>query len=286
MGRITFFQQEPRRASSRSTTCRFSDFPKHTPPRACKPSSACFKSSLERASPHHHGHGDDQAGTDRDILRPSRNGDGRRAGCERPVPAFERRGRFRRPSELWDLKPHRYGLCISTLEPRKKILEFCLAWRRLPEDLRREFPLVLAGGSGWENEAIHNAIETGVAEGWLRHLGFVEEAMLPALYAGAALFVYPSIYEGFGLPPIEAMASGVPVIVSNRSCLPEVCGAAARYIDPDDEEDFASALLDSLEDAGWRSRAARMGLERASEFSWDRCVNETLAVYRKVINPL
>ena len=186
----------------------------------------------------------------------------------------------------WDLKPHRYGLCISTLEPRKKILELLSAWRRLPEALRREFPLVLAGGSGWENEAIHNAIETGVAEGWLRHLGFVEEAMLPALYAGAALFVYPSSYEGFGLPPLEAMASGVPVIVSNRSCLPEVCGAAARYIDPDDEEDFASALRDSLEDAEWRSRAARMGLERASEFSWDRCVNETLAVYRKVINPL
>ena len=186
----------------------------------------------------------------------------------------------------WDLKPHTYGLCISTLEPRKKILELLSVWRRLPEALRREFPLVLAGGPGWENEAIHNAIETGVAEGWLRHLGFVEEAMLPALYAGAALFVYPSSYEGFGLPPLEAMASGVPVIVSNRSCLPEVCGTAARYIDPDDEDDFASAVRDSLEDAEWRSRAARMGLERASEFSWDRCVNETLAVYRKVINPL
>lgn len=186
----------------------------------------------------------------------------------------------------WGLGPRGYGLCISTLEPRKKILELLAAWRRLPDVLRKEFPLVLAGGSGWENEAIHNAIETGVAEGWLKHLGFVEEAMLPALYAGAALFVYPSSYEGFGLPPLEAMASGVPVVVSNRSCLPEVCGAAARYIDPDDGDDFASALRDSLEDTTWRSRAARMGLERASEFSWDRCVNETLAVYRKVINPL
>ena len=184
----------------------------------------------------------------------------------------------------WDLTPGKYGLCVSTLEPRKRILELLLAWERLPSELRLEYPLVLAGGSGWENEALHKEIGRGTAEGWLRLLGFVDDALLPELYAAAALFIYPSIYEGFGLPPIEAMASGVPVIVSNSSCLPEVCGDAARFVDPDDAPVFASVIQDSLLDAAWRKEAVVRGLERAGLFSWDRCVNETVAVYRKVIN--
>lgn len=177
-----------------------------------------------------------------------------------------------------------YGLCVSALEPRKKILELLSAWRELPKELRAKFPLVLAGGSGWENEALHDEIELGVAEGWLCHLGFVEELKLPALYAGAALFVYPSSYEGFGLPPLEAMASGTPVIVADRSCLPEVCGDAAHYVDPDDEFAFIETLRSALEDEGWRRRASLRGLERAKLFSWSRCVDETLSVYRDVIN--
>ncbi|MBW3567808.1 MAG: glycosyltransferase, partial [Proteobacteria bacterium] len=82
--------------------------------------------------------------------------------------------------------------------------------------------------------AFADPIDDAVAAGWLKQLGFVPEPSLPALYAGAALFVYPSIYEGFGLPPIEAMACGVPVLVANRSCLPEVCANAAGHVDPDD----------------------------------------------------
>lgn len=177
-----------------------------------------------------------------------------------------------------------YGLCVSTLEPRKKILELVSAWHRLPDQLRSGFPLVLAGGAGWENEELHDAIDAGVAQGWLRHLGFVDEEFLPALYAGAALFIYPSIYEGFGLPPIEAMASGVPVIVANKSCLPEVCGDVARYVDPDDVEGFAESIAHSLFDAEWRSQSAHAGRERARLFSWDRCVDGTISVYRNVIN--
>jgi glycosyltransferase involved in cell wall biosynthesis len=184
----------------------------------------------------------------------------------------------------WNLTPGKYGLCVSTLEPRKRILELVLAWERLPSDLRLEYPLVLAGGSGWENEALHKEIGRAIAEGWLRLLGFVDDALLPELYAGTALFIYPSIYEGFGLPPIEAMASGVPVIVANTSCLPEVCGDAARFVDPDETAAFASAIEDSLVNDRWRTDAAHRGLERARLFSWDRCVDETIAVYQKVIN--
>lgn len=180
------------------------------------------------------------------------------------------------------LKPKAYALCVSTLEPRKKISELLAAWQRLPSNLRAEYPLVLAGGTGWLNTELQQQVKLGVTEGWLRHLGFVDEAQLPALYAGAALFVYPSIYEGFGLPPLEAMASGTPVIVSSRSCLPEVCGDAPRYIDPDDPDQLLSSISDSLLDEAWRLEASRRGMARAGNFSWERCVEETVGVYRKV----
>lgn len=175
-----------------------------------------------------------------------------------------------------------YGLCVSTLEPRKKIAELVTAWRNLPLPLRSQYPLVLAGGAGWLNDSVRMEIERGVAEGWLRHLGFVDEDILPALYSGARLFVYPSIYEGFGLPPLEAMASGTPVIVSARSCMPEVCGDAARYIDPEDPDDIRAAIAQCLVDESWRGEAAKRGLLQASKYGWDRCVDETVAVYRKI----
>ena len=136
-------------------------------------------------------------------------------------------------------------------------------------------------GQFWRNDDLNNEIVSAQSEGWLKHLGFVPEAQLPLIYAGARLFIYPSIYEGFGLPPIEAMASGVPVIISNRSCLPEVCGDAARFIDPDDVEGFTAAIEASLLDEQWRSRIIGKGLERGRLFTWDRCVQETVAVYKK-----
>lgn len=184
--------------------------------------------------------------------------------------------------ERWGFQPKQYGLCVSTIEPRKKISQLLAAWRRLPRPLRDSYPLVLCGGAGWRNETLRREIEDGVAEGWLRYLGFVDEALLLQLYAGAALFIYPSIYEGFGLPPVEAMASGVPVMVSSLSCLPEVCGDAARYIDPDDADGFAMALEQNLTDRDWRTASVRRGLSRALELSWGRCVDRTVEIYQKV----
>ncbi len=180
------------------------------------------------------------------------------------------------------LRPKEYGLCVSTLEPRKKISELLFAWRNLPKPVRNRHPLVLCGGAGWRNEVLRREVENGVSEGWLHYLGFVKENLLPKLYAGAALFIYPSIYEGFGLPPVEAMASGVPVMVSHHSCLPEVCGDAARYFDPDDAVGFVNALERSLADREWQLETVQRGLVRGRQFSWERCIDRTVGIYHKV----
>lgn len=182
----------------------------------------------------------------------------------------------------WDLRPGEYGLSVAAFEPRKRIGPLIDAWGRLPSRLRQRYPLVLAGAAGWRNKCLNDQIARAQSEGWLKHLGFVPQAQLPQLYAGARLFVYPSIYEGFGLPPIEALASGSPVLVANRSCLPEVCGDAARYIDPDDTLTFSAEIEESLCDENWRSKSRLRGLNRAKLYGWERCVADTVAVYKRV----
>lgn len=175
-----------------------------------------------------------------------------------------------------------FGLCVSTLEPRKKIGELLRAWELLPRRERDTIPLVLIGGQGWLNDDLHEQIDRGAASGWLKHLGHVPEASLPAIYAGARLFAYPSAYEGFGLPPLEAMASGVPTVVAKRSCLPEVCGDAAAYVNPEDVEAFAERLAAALCDDEWRRSARERGLARASVFDWQRCAAQTAQLYQRV----
>jgi len=177
-----------------------------------------------------------------------------------------------------------YVLCVSTLEPRKNIARLLEAWLDLPEPARRRFKLVLAGGKGWLSESLHARIEAAEAQGWLRYLGFVPEADLPALYAAARLFVFPSAYEGFGLPLLEAMASGVPVVSSNRSCLPEVAGGAAALVDPDDVASLSLAIHRGLDDVAWHAQARQQGLTVAAGYSWDTCLAETCAVYRRVLS--
>jgi glycosyltransferase involved in cell wall biosynthesis len=181
-----------------------------------------------------------------------------------------------------DLRAGQYALCVSALEPRKKIAELIRAWSGLPASIRNSTPLVLAGAEGWLNDQLHAEIRDGVSAGWLKHLGYIPDSDLIALYAGAALFIYPSTYEGFGLPPLEAMASGVPVLVANRSCLPEVCGDAAGYIDPDDVGAFTEAIVKGLSDSEWRGEARERGLERAADFTWDRCIAATVNIYGSV----
>ncbi len=176
----------------------------------------------------------------------------------------------------------RYALCVSTLEPRKKIANLLQAYECLPAAVREQYPLVLVGGVGWLSDGLHATIERLAAQGWLRYLGFVPEADLPALYAGAQAFVYPSIYEGFGLPVLEAMASGVPVVTSIFTSLPEVTQGAARLVDPDDIDALSLGIHTSLCDEGWRAAAMETGLAKARNFTWSRCVDRTIDVYRQV----
>ena len=148
--------------------------------------------------------------------------------------------------------------------------------RTLPERLRGVTPLVIAGQRGWLSGEIEKLIHNGEAAGWLRFLGFVPQEELPVIYAGARLFVYPSRYEGFGLPVVEAMASGVPVITSSVSCLPEVAGDAADLVHPDDVDGLRISMEKLLEDEGHRVELRARGIERAKRFSWHRCAGRQL----------
>jgi glycosyltransferase involved in cell wall biosynthesis len=174
-----------------------------------------------------------------------------------------------------------YTLCVSTIEPRKRIDALLDAYIRLPFKLRAACPLVLVGGRGWRSESLHKRINSAQCAGWLRYLGFVPEAYLPAIYAGARIFVYPSVYEGFGLPVAEAMASGVPVVTSDRSCLPEVAGGAARLVNPDDIDALTAGLEEGLGDLVWREKAVVWGLQVAARYDWAKCIEKTVAVYAK-----
>lgn len=185
--------------------------------------------------------------------------------------------------EKYHLDYKNYGLCVSTLEPRKKILNLLQAYERLPLDVRAKYPLVLIGGRGWLSDDLHQKIERLSSQGWLRYLGFVPETELPALYAGAHSFFYPSIYEGFGLPVLEAMASGVPVVASKFTSLPEVTQGAALLVDPEDIDALTEAVHKNISDDDWRRTAHKTGLAVSRNFTWDRCVEKTVDVYRKTI---
>lgn len=176
-----------------------------------------------------------------------------------------------------------YILTVGTLEPRKNLIGLFRAYRRLDPLLRRHYPLVIVGMKGWHYREIEQELETLMASEQVRPLGYLNEGELPAVYAGAAVMVYPSLYEGFGLPPIEAMASGVPVVVSDRSSLPEVVGEAGWLIDPMDERDIAEGIQALLDSGPERELQIERGLDRARQFGWDRCARETLAVYCKVL---
>ncbi|AEA59392.1 MULTISPECIES: glycosyltransferase family 4 protein [Burkholderia] len=180
------------------------------------------------------------------------------------------------------LTPGAYTLSVSTLEPRKRIDRLIRAYGELPADLRHRYPLVLAGGAGWLSDSLHRQIAHAQAEGWLRYLGFVADAQLPTLYQGAHAFFMPSKYEGFGLPVLEAMACGIPVLTSNVSSLPEVAGDAAWLVEPDDHDALREGLELVLTDATWREEASRRGLAIAARATWDRCAARTIDVYRAV----
>lgn len=182
----------------------------------------------------------------------------------------------------WKLRYREYSLYVGTIEPRKNLGRLLEAYGSLPLELRRSFPLVVAGSKGWSSEDIHQQMAIAQDEGWMHYLRFVDQAQLPLLYAGALLFAYPSLYEGFGLPLVEAMASGVPVLTSSTSCMPEITAGAARLADPMQVEDIAYQLRACLSDTQWQDSARAKGLVRAAQFSWDQCTEQTVSVYARV----
>lgn len=184
----------------------------------------------------------------------------------------------------YGLEYKKYSLFVGTIEPRKNIISLLDAYAKLPLALRKAKPLVLAGYYGWNSEDIHKRIEKGQSQGWVQYLGFTPAVELPLLFAGADLFIFPSLYEGFGLPPLEAMQSGVPVVCSNSASLPEVVGNAALMCDAGDVDTLAKNIQSGLEDQPWRHLAIERGLLRSQQFTWSKCAQATLAVYRSVVD--
>ncbi len=183
--------------------------------------------------------------------------------------------RFRQAQNL----PARFWLTVGTLEPRKNLGMLLRAYASLPASDR--LPLLLGGGLGWRGGETLAAIERlGLGES-VRHIGFIPAADLPFWYNCAEAFVYPSLYEGFGLPVLEAMACGAPVLTSDASSLPEVAGGAGLCLPADETEAWAKALRDLKRNADWREKARINGLERARQFSWARTAELTLDSYRK-----
>lgn len=182
----------------------------------------------------------------------------------------------------YGLASGRYTLCVSTFEPRKRIDRLVDAYEQLKPDLRCAFPLVLVGASGWQNDKLNWRISEAEAAGWLMRLDFVPDETRDALYRGARVFVYPSLYEGFGLPPLEAMMHGVPTLIGNASTLIEITRGAARVVNVDDREEFANNLSDVLQDEVWRREASTAGQQVAESYTWEACTMQTIAVYQRV----
>lgn len=171
--------------------------------------------------------------------------------------------------------PDRYILVVGSLEPRKNLARLFTAWERLHPKFSKIY-LVVAGGKG----KAFGDLGFGRVPSGVQLLGYVADEELPALYSGALIFVYPSVYEGFGLPPLEAMACGTPVVTSDTGAIPEVVGEAAIKVNPYDVEAIACGIRHVLEDSALRENLCRKGWERARRFTWERTAKLTWEVLR------
>ena len=182
----------------------------------------------------------------------------------------------------WGLLSDRYILAVGTLEPRKNLASLIDAYARLPAATARQFPLVLVGASGWKQHSLKNALARLPASHRVIATGYVSTTQLQCLLAGARLFAYLSVYEGFGLPVLEAMASGTPALISTAQALREVAGDACLTAPPADPDAIQQGLQQGLEDETLRQQCRQRGLRRADAFSWHNCVRQTMAVYREL----
>jgi len=176
-----------------------------------------------------------------------------------------------------------YVLLVATLEPRKGIDVLLDAWCLLPDSLRRAFPLVMTGSSGWRNSALLDRIAALIAGGTVRHLGYVPADVLPILFSGATVFTYPSVYEGFGLPVLDAMSSGVPVICRADTSMAEFSQGSCLLCDTGEPEELAEKLEILLDSQSARYEWGNKGIAQAAQFSWERCAAETTEIYRQIL---
>jgi glycosyltransferase involved in cell wall biosynthesis len=176
-----------------------------------------------------------------------------------------------------------YWLAVGTLEPRKNLEIAIAAFVRLSFAERQSNPLILVGMKGWNTGPLVSIMESFIKSGQIRLLGYLSREDLAVVIAGARALIYPSIYEGFGLPPLEAMCCGVPVIASNASSLPEVVGNAGILIDPHDVDELTTQMKNLLENTSLRERLAQAALIRSQCFSWQQCAEQTVQVYRAAL---
>lgn len=182
------------------------------------------------------------------------------------------------------LVPDKFWLAVGTLEPRKNLRRMLRAYSQFIRHTKNSLPLVLAGGKGWLEDDLEEFIrELGIGKN-VRMFGYVQDEELIWLYKNCFAFVYPSIFEGFGLPVLEALSLGAAVITSNTTSLPEVAGEAAFYVDPLKQEDIAAALLKLASDENYRVKLKNEAKIQAGKFSWDKCAEEVMKVYRAVID--
>lgn len=184
------------------------------------------------------------------------------------------------PEQAWEkFDLDSYILCVGTVEPRKNLRRLLDAHGLLAADLRAQFPLVIAGPIGWEKPDLIARLKSTPH---VRYLGYVPDSELPSLTAGATVFAYPSLYEGFGFPVAQAMACGVPVLTSNVSSLPEVLGEGGVLADPRSESEIAGALSRLLTSPSERTRLGAAGRDRAARcFRWDRCARQTWSFFER-----
>lgn len=194
-----------------------------------------------------------------------------------PVPADD----IRRVTQRYGIDRD-YVLAVGTLEPRKNLRSLLLAWAGLRKEVNEQ--LVVAGGQGWLFEETQSLLAKLGLGNKVIFTDYVPKSELPALYQGAKVFVFPSYYEGFGIPVLEAMAAGTPVLCSNTSSLPEVADTAALYFDPEDVEALKLAVRRALGDKPLRDRLRAAGKERAAGFSWEQTAQATLAAYEQALN--
>lgn len=182
--------------------------------------------------------------------------------------------------------PERFILSVGTIEPRKNLLTLLRAYERLRGTTDLTHRLVLVGRLGWKAEQFLTALARSPLRNEVVLVGPVPEEDLPLVYAAADLFVYPSLYEGFGLPPLEAMACGTPVIASSAASLPEVVGDAGILVDPSSSEELAAAMHRVLSDESLRRALAKKGFERAKLFSWAETARRSRELYEEVCRPV